>query len=481
VVTVTSEDSTPLPASSVEVTRDLDKIAGEVVGPGEFAFQLPAAPAPLAVTVVAHAPGHVTTRVLWNGMRRKLDLPTRYQVKLPQAITIGGMIEDAMGQPISEARMDFRLVEQVSPPDAHPLVYNYLFCRRLVTGADGTWSMGGLPANLDDLMITVDHPGFVERRFFVGKKELASDELAAGKARIDLSPGIVVAGRVIRPDGAPAANASVRIDARSVGEAPSAKTTTDSEGRFHFATVSPGPVVLTATAADFGPAFRTLTLLESDASIELVLTMPQVIEGVILDAEGHPIPGAHLSSRLWQNASTLDVAFRANDEGQFQWKEAPLEPVTFRIQAPGYKPIRDEILTPGKPATLRLDKQVSIWGHVRSASDGAIIHAFDARVGIPNASGGPTRWLKDPKSGQNHGFFRFTLPSPPPQVIVEVKARGFEPFLSDPLPTTDPFVQVNMSLVPSAAPPAKAEVPSKAPPKPKAKTKPGTKPIRRRS
>jgi RNA polymerase sigma factor (sigma-70 family) len=103
---------------------------------------------------------------------------------------------------------------------------------------------------------------------------------------------VACAGRVLGPDGEPAAGASVAWWPRT-GDAPLARTVTDREGRYRLSppgrTQPPGTVV--ATADGFGPDWAEAP----PAGRDLILRLNRddvPINGRILTLEGRPVAGA---------------------------------------------------------------------------------------------------------------------------------------------------------------------------------------------
>jgi len=119
--------------------------------------------------------------------------------------------------------------------------------------------------------------------------------------------GGCVSGRVLLPDGAPAAGARVRIASPRIprllengesGLLPVVETTADASGRFVAEGVAPGDVGLVASAPGLAGARRTVYVVEDRvASVDLGLEPGAIVFGTVTAADGHAVRGATIVAR----------------------------------------------------------------------------------------------------------------------------------------------------------------------------------------
>ncbi len=152
----------------------------------------------------------------------------------------------------------------------------------------------------------------------------AKGTAASAKAAKDAEPSktFEVQGRVLGPDGKPAANAEVFVCARwaGVGEAqkdkgektPPARATTDADGKYRFSATQAEMdqnVSVVAVAKNLGPDWVPLTRLNWGGGLpDLRLVKDDVpISGRVLDLESQPISGATVSIHRMMKAPGENV------------------------------------------------------------------------------------------------------------------------------------------------------------------------------
>jgi murein DD-endopeptidase MepM/ murein hydrolase activator NlpD len=147
-------------------------------------------------------------------------------------------------------------------------------------------------------------PGrYVATAFHAGLAPGASDpfDVASGRdvggMKIELSPGVIVHGRVLGPHG-PVAGARISAE-EGLGESVHSvgKTTTDAAGRFELRPLA-GSIALTVTAVGFGSAERQVELAtrgmasaRREEDFELAVE-DAALAGQVVDAMGMPVRGA---------------------------------------------------------------------------------------------------------------------------------------------------------------------------------------------
>ncbi len=109
--------------------------------------------------------------------------------------------------------------------------------------------------------------------------------------------GIEIKGRVLGPDGKPAAGAKVYVSTYTDNDKsdPKVRAETDADGRFHF-TANPAEVdrneMVAAVAAGYGPDWIALKNAKSGEMTLRLVKDDVPLEGRILDLEGRPVAGA---------------------------------------------------------------------------------------------------------------------------------------------------------------------------------------------
>jgi hypothetical protein len=178
---------------------------------------------------------------------------------------------------------------------------------------------------------TVVYGSAVESNRQSSTKAKAAEKVAGDKMQEQRKP--TLRGRVLLPDGKPAAGAELYWVRIASSQPPSAmmidkRGATDADGRFQFALApsdlpaTPVPISLVAHKTGFGVAWQEIARndLPHDVTLQLVEDMP--IRGHLIDTEGRPVAGARVSvgGLLASSDGTLDAFLLAwKQDWRFSW------------------------------------------------------------------------------------------------------------------------------------------------------------------
>jgi hypothetical protein len=231
------------------------------------------------------------------------------------------------------------------------------------TGADGVYRIRGLGAS--KVAVLAAAPGFAEARSRVIGVE--PGQLITGVDLV-LNPGTILIGKVTDQHGAPVIGAQVTA---TPGAAPGAMLDafTDDAGEYRLGPVT-GSVELRATAYGHGEARRALELAAvrgataAERREDLVLAVADaVFAGILEDATGVPVAGAHLD--VVGGASDGRHAVVAAD-GTFSIDLLPAGPLRLHAEHPAYPPEDfDVVAGPANQAHARL--RLALGGGVEGA------------------------------------------------------------------------------------------------------------------
>jgi hypothetical protein len=267
------------------------------------------------------------------------------------------------------------------------------------TGADGTYRIVGLGrAKVSVLGAAL---GFAEARSRVVAIE--PGQVVAGVDLV-LTPGTMIVGKVTDQHGAPVVGAQVTatpggsstdgpLSANAAAAGAPLDAFTDESGEYKLGPVT-GTVDLHATAYGHGEARRTLELAPvrgqkpGERREDLVLVVADAaIAGILEDATGAPVAGAHLD--VVGGASDGRHAVAAAD-GTFSIDLLPAGHIRLHVDHPAYPPDDlDVVAESGHPATVRI--RLPLGGGI----EGALLDA---------ASGAPIASVSITASGPNNGL-----------------------------------------------------------------------------
>ncbi|TWT74609.1 Regulatory protein BlaR1 [Posidoniimonas polymericola] len=308
----------------------------------------------------------------------------------------GTVVNKDNGEPIAGAEVLVRL--RTSSQDPWPLLDETTYR----SGEDGRYEFTITPERLADKYLYIEveatHPDYARKSpsgyalSMIRKNQKLGEEPFF--SRIELHPGERISGKLLRPDGSPAAAVRVLIyskaQPRDLQEYGSfADTKTDDQGRFTLNVCRGGPAVLWFLPQDLAPETHLLEASSADegepegAEQErlLKLTGEQTdlgqfslsaglrMRGRVLDQEGAPAPGVWVNAELRSGpakkpiqmpvADCIDRSALTNEQGEFIM--APLPPGGYEVvpaERPAENPDRTREERP-LPATF-LVQQVEL-------------------------------------------------------------------------------------------------------------------------
>lgn len=236
----------------------------------------------------------------------------------PVGATLSGRVVDGEGTPVEGATVTAGLFAPQGEPLDHtrrpsPVV--------VFTDANGRFEYPvGLPSG--EQPIAASAPGYATNSFmesFGGEpKELT----------ITLTGGVTIEGRVVHPDGSPAAGASVTLsdpEARWSDPfyGPRHGDYTDDEGRFQLIHVGAQAGELRARHADGAVLKARLAWTRSENEpVAIQLGEGQVIAGRVVDEYGQPIEGLIVDGTM-ENFARTDGLIITDEDGRFRLSSLP--------------------------------------------------------------------------------------------------------------------------------------------------------------
>lgn len=335
---------------------------------------------------------------------------------------LSGRITDVDSKPIADAQI------RIDTNSPYPL-----FAR---VNPDGTYTLGGIDPDAPIAAVVAEKQGYAEQRktgvlFAAGSREMTLDFV--------LTPQKVetrtITGRITREDGSPVAGASVLYGWSSFYYQKK-EVTTDAEGRYTLAEVDITPNLVVVQASGCAPALRYVEP-RVDAEMDFTLVSGHTLTAVVVDENGTPLKGVHISTGLPNKAEIEKLRFGGSDkyfydlkpsaitdtEGIFTLNDLPADNITMSLWKDGYV-IRHH----GEPynvqttTSITLPRRAVIAGTVVNAVDGTPVSQFrvfaepdhyegtivatqDGKFSLPGGTvGGMTS-----VSVEAHGFYRQTI------------------------------------------------------------------------
>jgi RNA polymerase sigma factor (sigma-70 family) len=372
-----------------------------------------------------------------------MPLPPAYVLKLEGAVSIGGRVQDAAGNPISGAEIGLSFHGTGDASFREPAVERLGFVGDDVTAvrtdAQGSWRCALTPSGYTGFTIIVQHTNYVQGSFTseVGLqasqdlKPLRMEDLWAAKAVMVLKPGFALRGFVLDDMGNALAGARVSWMGDSNYRQDGVKS--GSDGSFRMTGLHQGAGQISAWAKGFAPSLAPVQISSSSREVVFRLSRGATVSLRITDENDAGIPGAWaaLDLPIPHNSDfrlTTDTAGRGRFEGI---PTNALHGLVCHVGAKGYFCLRNVRLNANQPEpSIRLIKSLHVSGTVLDADTREAVRDFKA---IPCRGEGSSGYDRSRTQHGQWGAYAVDFSEPGGPFRVRVEADGYEPAMSPPM------------------------------------------------
>ena len=420
-----------------EASSDADGIA-------RFEYTFPEAAGPHTFSITARRDGLVPLAARWIQESSSSTPPDRLLFQTEKGTTLSGRVLDQDGQPLAGAVV-VASVKKGYPRSQQWVDVSYESTK---TDAKGHWTFTGVPDQPDSVEIAAyDYLHLSEHASFQPEPFKSLSALRDGSAILRLQRGTLVEGTVCAPDGQAVAGAEVSYgEGRGYANAiPPLKS--DAKGRFTLG-IKPGSVsTLVAQAPGFGPTLQRVKVGDGTLRIYLTLDSAHSFRGRVIDPSGKPIVRARVLA-FWSgpegfSRSSFGVASRqqltTDDDGRFEWKEAPAKGVQVDVSAVGFAATNTLSLASDVDHQIVLTPPTVVKGSVIDRDTGEPLPRFSLTLAAAWRTGDPLIWQRggdlDRGAKKAAGSFEYTTSSPAHRYLIRAQAEGYLPVDSEPFST----------------------------------------------
>ncbi|HUJ72885.1 MAG TPA: sigma-70 family RNA polymerase sigma factor, partial [Verrucomicrobiae bacterium] len=317
----------PLPGVALDIFGlQREKITGRSDKQGRYEIELPEQD-PEFLQVITHQDGFVSKMVFWHTRSGTFQFPGEFTFTLEPSTSIGGIVQDEQGQPIPGVLVSISLPWSNMAGAAEEAYVNV--DDQVVTDLQGRWQSDQVPADLSGVRISLKHLDY-----FAATAQPPAEKLRDMTGVMAMKKGLVVQGVVLGDDARPIEGATVMQGPMCCG-ASTPSMNTDAEGRFHFANLAAGPMILTFKAEGHAPELMTVDVNPHTAPLQVRLANGNIIHGKVIDIEGAPVAHAWVATDAWRGNRSLGWWGHTDDEGRFVWSNAPPDEVLFAFGKDG--------------------------------------------------------------------------------------------------------------------------------------------------
>jgi RNA polymerase sigma factor (sigma-70 family) len=325
-------------------------------------------------------------------------VPAEYMFALQRGGTAGGRVVDEQDRPVAGARVQVRLENDPKPAGGDGRTRYDMWLAEgkdaATTGADGRWHIDRVPNDPKvELSLLVSHPEYVsDERWRQAQKAggITMAMLRQGTATLTLKRGVVVRGRVTDAAGKPIKDALVVQGNDPYFSWLPREFPTDADGRFRLPALAPGETTLTVIARGWAPQLRRVQVRDGLPAQDFRLGPGKPIRLRVVNPDGKPVPGAHVSLAGWKGIKSLRSEYNPNHpkvpdlgiprqagtDGIWEWASAPDDPVKLEIWSKGLATCELEVAGGAPERTATLGANRSITGRVTDAVTGRLVPAF---------------------------------------------------------------------------------------------------------
>ncbi|MHC4716572.1 MAG: M56 family metallopeptidase, partial [Planctomycetota bacterium] len=401
--------------------------------------------------VYATKKGLVPIRVDWGDGPGEADPPKSYTLSMEPGTTIGGIVRNERGDPISRATVCISCCRTDPAAGANARVN--LRERRTRTDDAGRWRADYMPADLsDNLRIILHHPDYVSNSLTIGSPAPIKAMPPLARLRdmtgaMVMKKGIMLTGAVTDETGKPIARASVH--GGSSRYSPRYKSVrTDKQGRYRLGPVSEGKVVVTVQARGFAPDLKMLQARTGTKPVDFKLGPGKVLRGRVVGPDGEPVAGVWVTAEDWRGHRSIQWQTKTDAQGRFRWNDAPADEVLMSIGKAGFVMVYDQPMKArGAEYVVKMHRPLRISGKVTDAETGRPVAEFQAVPGVDWKRGGPAKFRRGSAvKSFTDGSYRMQFRGSYPACLVRIEADGYTPAVSGPIDMDEGEVTIDFKL-----------------------------------
>jgi uncharacterized GH25 family protein len=407
---------------------------------GRIAFDRPVPLERLDIFITI--PGYAPYWAGWNLKANSEPIPAELTAKLESAWTIGGFVVDGDGKPIPNARINFRIEFTKRPGDLRQMGIG----DQRWTNNRGEWIFQSAPSSLDAVPVEINDPNFMTQRLTLSRALFRIEPGHSPAAKIVLQRGLVVTGKVTDELGRPIAKALVRTKFGN-----NLRTAfTGADGAYRLEGCEPGDARIVVSSKGRARALQQVQIVPKTPQVDSQMSPGGTIRIRVLDERGKPVPKATIFFQRWRGRIQYfefdQVPRSTDDRGQWEWNEAPLDPLEADIGRPeGMQLSNQALVARDKEYVFRVSPALVVSGKVIDAETKQPIKNF--RIvpgqGWPNAQ---LFWNANDGFTSTDGHYQLRKTDEAPAYLVRVEADGYLPGISRAIKSDEGKVTIDFDL-----------------------------------
>ncbi len=386
------------------------------------------------------------------------SLPSDYTVQLAQGQRIQGLVVDEEQRPVAEVKLN--LHGEGNKWNSRTSIDYRTRLSEPVTDGAGFWVADFIPPDAKGISGILTHREYSETDFSGLLIESGSNVV------LTIQRGGTISGLVQDINALPIIGASLTLRDTS-GWRDSREARTDAKGRFEFRHVAKARFGLSLKAKGYSANDPGPIIFDGKSStnidfilkpVTIVIAGNETLRGRVVDQSGSPARGASVTLSFRQpGLEGVTWSAAVDDEGRFEWTNAPSRPVRLEFSGWDWKHKQVE-LTPGETehvVPLEALPTLTVRGSVTDKASGQTIASFKV-IGGSAPSGSAVVGSPEMIGEGRDGKFAFRLssekmnrlrnrPGLDQRIRLLIDASGYEQHLAV-LPDGTNEVELNVEL-----------------------------------
>ncbi|QDV38849.1 M56 family metallopeptidase [Tautonia plasticadhaerens] len=412
---------------------------------GRFTVTLPGRPDRFSIGI--HEPGYGPFSASWSASEHPREIPGEFVAELDEGWAVGGVVVDPEGEPIEGVEVHPSIEYKKRPGDTGQLAIG----TRIRTDAEGRWRFESVPASMGDVFVSLDHPDYAPLRLSLPRDGFGVARGEAPDSRIELRRGLTVTGTVTDDSGEPIAGALVRTE--FVNEIREART--DDRGVYRLEGCEPMMARVVVSAEGRAMDLKEVRVSPEMGPVDFSMRPGGTIRVRVVDEQGIGIPRARIMAQRWRGPVDYfefdHVDEYTNDQGVWEWHEAPLDEIQADIYRPGGMSLsKRSLVAREEEYVFSPPRALVVSGRVVDAGTKEPIASFRVTPGLRNSD--PRireNWIPHERYEASDGEYRVRFSHDYPAHLVRIEADGYRVAVSRDILSDEGDVVVDFELEPA--------------------------------
>ncbi|MCA9031477.1 MAG: carboxypeptidase regulatory-like domain-containing protein, partial [Planctomycetaceae bacterium] len=372
--------------------------------------------------------------------------PSEFTAVLEPGWTVGGVVVDEAGKPVSNATVRHSIEYRKRQGNDFQLGMG----RSIKTDENGVWRFESIPNSMQSVRVTISHEDFAPQNLSLTANTFSVKGTEQPQQHITMSKGLILKGTVTDAETAmPVAGAVVRTEFSNQER----KTTTNEAGQYELFGCQTGRARLVVHAKGKALTVRDVQIDEQPAPEDFELASGGHVRIRVVDPEGKPLPKSRIFFQKVGNERIRYFEFDhvdqyANEEGVWEWDEAPAGGFEADVCPPGkmqlpdipFQPREEEYVVTALPDLI-------IRGIVRNQETGEVIPQFKAIPGVQ--FGDRISWDRRSVASARDGHFTVRPTRAYQGHVIRIEAEGFQSLQSASIKSDAGEVVLDLELMPA--------------------------------